>query len=70
MKFILFCVTLDLSDNLTEMHQISLSWKTWTHGWSQHKVLQTFIKVNGNPHFYQIWHGETLHDVADVKNFR
>ena len=22
MKFILFCVTLDLSDNLTEMHQI------------------------------------------------
>ena len=27
-KFILFCVTLDLSDNLTEMHQIFLSLKT------------------------------------------
>ena len=27
-KFMLFCVTLNLSDNLTEMHQISLSWKT------------------------------------------
>ena len=27
-KFVLFCVTLDLSDNLTEMHQIGLSWKT------------------------------------------
>ena len=31
MKFIMFCVTLDLSDNLTEMRQISLLWKTrWT----------------------------------------
>ena len=28
-KFILCCVTSDLSDNLTEMRQISLSWKTW-----------------------------------------
>ena len=28
MKFILCCVTLDLSDNLTEMRQIGLSWKT------------------------------------------
>ena len=27
-KFILCCVTLDLSDNLTEMCQIGLSWKT------------------------------------------
>ena len=27
MKFILFCVTSDLSENLTEMCQISLSWK-------------------------------------------
>ena len=27
-KFILLCVTLDLSDNLTEMRQISLWWKT------------------------------------------
>ena len=29
-KFILCCVTLDLSDNLTEMPQIGLSWKTQT----------------------------------------
>ena len=28
MKIIFFCVTLDLSDNLTEMRQISLSRKT------------------------------------------
>ena len=28
-KFILFCVASDLSDNLTEMHQSGLSWKTW-----------------------------------------
>ena len=28
MKFILFYVTLDLSDNLTEMRQTGLSWKT------------------------------------------
>ena len=28
MKFILFCVTLDVSDNLRETRQISLSWKT------------------------------------------
>ena len=28
MKFILFCVTLDLSDNLTEKCQIGPSWKT------------------------------------------
>ena len=28
MKFILFCVTLYLSDNLAEMCQISLSWET------------------------------------------
>ena len=28
MKFILLCVTLDLSDNMTEMRQIGLSWKT------------------------------------------
>ena len=27
-NFILCCVTLDLSDNLTEMRQIGLSWKT------------------------------------------
>ena len=27
-KFILFCATLDLSDNLTEMRQIGISWKT------------------------------------------
>ena len=27
-KFILFCVTLDLSDNLTQMRQTGLSWKT------------------------------------------
>ena len=28
MKFILCCVTLDLSNNLTEMRQIGLTWKT------------------------------------------
>ena len=28
MKFILFCVTLDLSDNLTEMRLKGLTWKT------------------------------------------
>ena len=28
MKFVLFCVTLDLSDNLTEMRLKGLSWKT------------------------------------------
>ena len=32
--FFLFCVTADLSDNLTEMRQISLSWKTrMSSGW-------------------------------------
>ena len=30
-KFILCCVTLDLSDNLTEMRQIDPTWKTQMH---------------------------------------
>ena len=32
MKFILFCVTLDLSDNPTEMRQTGLSSKTQMSG--------------------------------------
>ena len=30
-KIILCCVTSDLSDNLTEMRQTGLSWKTWVY---------------------------------------
>ena len=40
MKFILFCVTLDLSDNLAEMRQISLSWKTRMSFWTHYPFIQ------------------------------
>ena len=45
-KFILYCVTLDLSDNLTEMRQIGLSWKTQMiltdDSWSRTQYVPTF----------------------------
>ena len=42
MKFILFCVTLDLSDNLTETRQIGLSRKTRLTSHSHLKIVYIY----------------------------
>ena len=52
-KFILCCVTSDLSDNLTEMRQISLSWKTRI---AVASVTTSTSEFSRNTQSCQCWH--------------
>ena len=59
MKLILCCVISDLSDNLTEIRQISLSWKTWL---SLSRVFASWLQK-----FLEIW--RKMRPVSSKENF-
>ena len=62
MKFILYYVTSDLSDNLTEMRQISLWWKTWIK-------LDTFGYISLCYFGFNVWPFEIALTWLNVPNF-
>ena len=71
MKFILFYVTLDLSDNLTEMRQSGLSWKTqmgmiWSELSSEKFLVVSGLFCNGTAFVCHLLSHNNLQDVFPV----